>query len=138
MNAIEKRQQKEKELLIEQLRKIPIIQIACEKIGIARATYYRWTKEDKKFSECVQSAIAEGKALINDMAISQLLSAIHDRSLPAILFWLRHNHEDYKDKVEITTNNKTETLTEEQQQLIASALEKGGLLTQEKKEDDHG
>ena len=138
MNAIEKRQQKEKELLIEQLRKIPIIQIACEKNGIARATYYRWMKEDKIFSERAQEAVTEGKALINDMAISQLVSAIRDRSLPAILFWLRHNHEDYKDKVEITTNTKTEILTDEQQKLIASALEKGGLLTQEKKEDGHG
>ena len=138
MSTIKKRQQKEKELLIEQLRKIPIIQIACEKTGVGRATYYRWMKEDRDFFERAQEAITDGKALINDMAISQLLSAIHDRSLPAILFWLRHNHEDYKDKVEITTKNKTETLTEEQQQLIASALEKGGLLTQEKKEDDHG
>ena len=42
---------KDKELILEQLRKTPIVQVACEKTGIARATYYRWRKKDKRFLE---------------------------------------------------------------------------------------
>jgi ACT domain-containing protein len=37
---------KEKDALLEQLKKTPIIQIACEKIGLSRTTYYRWYQAD--------------------------------------------------------------------------------------------
>jgi len=39
--TIEKRQSKNKEQLLEILKKTPIVQIACEKAGVGRATYYR-------------------------------------------------------------------------------------------------
>ena len=58
--AIESRQTKEREVLVEQLRKTPIVQYACEKSNISRATYYRWKAEDKAFCEEAERALQEG------------------------------------------------------------------------------
>ena len=50
--TIRERMKKEKELIIKQLKKTPIVQLACEKTGVGRATYYRWRKVDKRFKRC--------------------------------------------------------------------------------------
>ncbi len=42
--TIELKQDKNKKAIIEKLKQSPIIQIACKKVGIGRATYYRWRK----------------------------------------------------------------------------------------------
>ncbi len=122
MNTI--RQKQQKELIIAQLQKAPIIQIACERLGLARTTYYRWRKQDKIFSQQTDEAIAAGELLINDMAESQLLSAIKDKNLTAIIFWLKHHHNRYATKVEVTAQLKrsSEELTPEQEALVMKAL----------------
>ena len=48
-NTIDVRQQKEKEALIKSLSEMPIIEIACKRAGVGRASYYRWLKEDSEF-----------------------------------------------------------------------------------------
>lgn len=53
------RQSGEKKILVEQLEKTPVVQIACEKSGVGRSTYYRWIKEDSEFSK--ESAAALGR-----------------------------------------------------------------------------
>ena len=40
-----KKSDKAKEALLEQLRKTPILQIACEKVGISRVTLYNKMKK---------------------------------------------------------------------------------------------
>ena len=89
--TVQKRIDSNKELLIEQLKKTPIVQVACEKVGVGRATYYRWRKEDEEFAKLADEAISEGNFLVNDMAESQLMSAIRDKNLTAIIFWLKHH-----------------------------------------------
>lgn len=130
-----------KELLIEQIRKTPIIQVACEKTGIGRATYYRWRKEDESFRDKSDEALAEGIHLINDMAESQLISAIRDKHMTAIIFWLKNRHKDYKTRVEVSTVKEDDgTLTPDQQELLTIALTRGHLLqkdTDEKGGDNH-
>lgn len=130
MNKIKDRQTKEKILLIEQLRKTPIVQIACEKIGIGRATYYRWRKDDIEFAEKADDALLAGSLLVNDMAESQLMSAIKDKNLTAIIFWLKHHHPNYATKVEVTAHLKSqnETLTPEQEALVNKALQLAFLI----------
>lgn len=114
---------KHKTLLLEQLKKTPIVQIACEKAGVARATYYRWRKMSPKFAKETDGAITEGLLLMNDIAESQLLSEIKDRNLPAITFWLKHHHPQYKTRLEVSGEIKTnEPLTGEQKALIKEAL----------------
>ncbi len=135
-NKIQNRQSKEKQILIEQLRKTPIIQIACEKTGVSRATYYRWSQDDKDFKEEAEKAISEGVSLINDMAESQLISSVKDKNFQAIAYWLKHNHPGYSSKIELSGNitTKNETLTPEQEELVKLALQNAGLIGKE--EDD--
>ncbi len=133
MENIIKRQNNKKEALIEEIKKRPIIEAACKKIGIGRATFYRWRKADEKFAEQIDYALNEGKSLINDMAESQLLSAIRDRNLSAIIFWLKNHHGDYKNKVEINGKLKTEQqLTPEQEAIILKALKLSSLTDSRK------
>ncbi|MFA6458258.1 MAG: phBC6A51 family helix-turn-helix protein [Patescibacteria group bacterium] len=129
---IDQRQQKQKELLIEQLKKMPIIQVACEKISVGRATYYRWMKEDADFKEQASEAIEIGVKLMNDFAESQLITAIKNSNLPAITFWLRHRHKAYTQRVEVTTKKEDLELNDEQQKAVEQALEFGGLLKKKK------
>ncbi|MBI3289866.1 hypothetical protein HYZ78_00540 [Candidatus Microgenomates bacterium] len=129
--AIEKRQNKEKGILLEQLKKTPIIQIACEKIGIGRATYYRWRSEDQKFADEAEKSISDGASLVNDMAESQLMSAIRDKNMTAVIFWLKHHHASYATKVEVTAHLKSqnETLTPEQEAIVTRALQLASLIS---------
>ena len=125
---LQDRTQQNRQLMIEQLKKTPVVQIACEKTGVSRSTYYRWREEDPKFAEDADEALAQGVALINDMAESQLLSAIRDRNISAIFYWLNHRHSAYSNKLEITAKVKNEVMTPEQAELIKKALENANLI----------
>lgn len=89
---------KSKELFLEQLKQTPIVEVACKKTSMARATYYHLRKTDKKFAETADLALAEGKMLINDLGESQLISGMKDGNMTAIIFWLKNNHLNYKQK----------------------------------------
>lgn len=125
-----KRMDTNKELLIEQLKKTPVVQVTCEKVGVGRATYYRWHKEDEEFAKLADEAIAEGSLLVNDMAESQLMAAIRDQNLTAIIFWLKHHHPSYATKVEVTARLKhdDEQLTPEQEALVVKALKLAAMV----------
>jgi len=117
-----------KKLIVDQLKKIPIVQIVCEKMGVSRATYYRWRKKYTKFRLETDKAIIEGRLLINDMAESQLITAIKDQKMPAILFWLRSHHKAYANKVEMKADIESKgKLTNEQKVFIREALKKANL-----------
>ena len=121
---VKKRIENEKVLLLEQFKKTPIVQLACEKTGIGRATYYRWKKEDAKFSDTADAAILEGSLLVNDMAESQLLSSIKDKNMTAIIFWLKHHHPAYETRVEIRAafNKSDAKLTARQEEIMRELL----------------
>ncbi len=112
-----------KKLFLENLKKIPIIQVACEKAGVSRATVYRWRDKDKKFRKILDMALSEGEALVNDMSESQLISLIKEKNFSAIRFWLNHRHEKFKERVEVTAKiEKQEELTQEQEAIVREAL----------------
>src|SRR3989338_6455054 len=92
-------------------------------------TFYRWKKEDAEFGKKVDEALLDGRLLVNDLAESQLIGAIKDRSLPAVPYWLRHHHPSYSNRLEVTATVKTESdaLTPEQEALIKRALELSGI-----------
>lgn len=127
--AIEARKAREQALLLEQLKKVPIVSIACEKSGVGRATYYRWKKEDAEFSKAADEALAEGTYLVNDMAESQLLAAIRDNNLGAVMYWLKHRNPNYNNKLEVTARIKqdNDALTPEQEAAITEALKMAAL-----------
>jgi hypothetical protein len=115
---------KQKQTLIEQLKKTPVIQLACEKLGVSRATFYRWRKDDAEFNRATEEAINEGSNFINDIAESQLMNAIKDRNMTAIIFWLKAHHPAYGNRIELSGKLFTqEELTPEQEATIRKALE---------------
>ncbi|MFA6038703.1 MAG: phBC6A51 family helix-turn-helix protein [Candidatus Peribacteraceae bacterium] len=122
--VIDARKAQEQATLLEQLRKLPIVQVVCEKAGVSRATYYRWRKEDPAFASSADEALHDGTALVSDMAESQLLSQIRDGNLGAVMYWLKHRNPNYNNKLEVTARLKHETdqLTPEQEAAITEAL----------------
>lgn len=132
--TIAKRQGKEKQLLLENLKRIPIIEVACNKSNIGRTTFYRWKKDDKEFARLADEALSEGCGLVNDMSENQIISAIKDGNLTACFYWLNHRHAAYGNKVEISTNTiAQEALSPEQQEAVKKALVLTGLAEKESK-----
>ncbi len=116
--------QEQKKIVIEQLKKNPIIQLVAERSGISRATFYRWQKEDADFAKEADEAIKEGPAFVSDIAEGQLLSAIKDKNMTAIIFWLKNRHAAYMTRVEVNASIKqiAEKLTPEQESIVREAL----------------
>ncbi len=121
--TVDSRIKKDKEKFLGILEKNPVIQIAIEHSGISKATFYRW-KEDKEFATKVETALTEGNSLISDIAIAQLISAIKDKNLGAIKFWLEKHHADYANKLQVTAQVEQEfVLSLEQEVLVRNALQ---------------
>lgn len=114
--------EKNKALVLEQLRKTPIVQVVCEKTNISRMTFYRWKKDDKEFAKSVDEAMLDGQFMVNDLAESQLVSAVKDRNLSAIMYWLKHHHPDYATTIEVKHALADENLTPEQEAIVREAL----------------
>jgi ACT domain-containing protein len=126
-----KKSDPKKELLLEQLRKAPIVEAACQKVGISRMTFYRWKQDDAEFAKNVDEAMLGGQLLVNDLAEGQLISAVRERNLQAITYWLRHHHPDYTDTIQIKHSLQDETLTPEQETLVREALRLASLSQSE-------
>ncbi len=129
---------KQKKLVIEQLRKTPIVQVVAEKVGIHRSTIYRWKASDAEFSEAVDEAIDQSISLVNDLAESQLISAIKDKNITAIIYWLKNHHKTYETRIRVTGSLKhsVNRLDDEQNELVMKALTKAGLLIEEEYTND--
>ena len=122
---------------LEELARIPIVQVACEKTGLSRNSVYRWRKEDSVFAKKMDEALAEGVALVNDMSESQLLNLIKEKNWPAISFWLRHRNDNYKNKLEITTKDDPEELTPAQAKVVKQALKLAKITQSESLKNIH-
>lgn len=111
-------------LFLEHLRKVPIIQVAAEKLGISRSTVYRWKEGDAQFTKDLDTALNEGEAYLNDMAESQLLTLMKDKHWPSIKFWLEHRNPKFRNRLDITASLQTpqEELSSEQQEVVREAL----------------
>ena len=122
--TIQKRIKKDQELILQQLKKTPIIETACQKVGVGRSSFYRWKAEDKEFAKAADEALSEGIKLVNDFAESQLLSAIKEGNLTGIMYWLNHRHSAYRNRIELTRGQMEdeESLTPEQEKQIKKAL----------------
>jgi len=130
MKNIQSRTKHNRLLFLEQLNKVPIIQVVCERMEISRSTYYRWRDADKKFALQADKALRSGIALINDLAESQLLNAIKNHNITAVMYWLNHRHSAYSNKIEVTAKNN-ESLSKSQEKLIIKALEHASLIRKE-------
>lgn len=104
-SAIEMRQERQKELFLEHLRRVPIIQLACDKVDVSRVTIYRWRKESDEFSQAVDDAIGEGLNFINDLSEAQVVTLIKERKMSAISLWLKARHSAYKSGAKAVSNS---------------------------------
>ena len=117
--------EKQKKEIVEELRKTPIVQYACQKYNVPRSTFYRWMKSSKKFKKEVKAALTDGCDLINDLAISQLIGKIKNGDNTMIIFWLKCKHPDFLDVRRINhviTERKENPMTPEKKAQIAKAL----------------
>lgn len=121
-SSIEERQIREKELMIEKLREMPIIQVACHKAGVARSTFYRWKCEDPAFSRACDEAMQDGVAFINDLSESQIVALIKKERIPAITIWLKNHHPAYGAKTQASAQSREVMLTPEQEAIVRRAL----------------
>jgi hypothetical protein len=110
MKSIEKRISRNKRELLKHLETMPIVQIACKKEGVGRSTYYRWRKEDPVFCREADKALSQGKALMNDLAESKLLTGVKEQNMTAIIFWLKNNHPNYMSSFNKLNKDQMETL----------------------------
>jgi transposase-like protein len=82
---------------IEELAKSPIVQIACEKLGISRQTYYRWRREDIEFSKLADEALGQGEDLVNDVAESTVIRGVQNRDTSWTKYWLNRRHPNFTE-----------------------------------------
>jgi hypothetical protein len=128
----------DKQLFLEQIRKTPIMQVACEMTGVSRTTVHRWRKADPQFDRALEEAMHEGRNLVTDVAISHLLTAIKAGDLNAVKFWLKNFDENFKTKVEFSGSMRhiRDELTEEEAAMISEALLLLGLPDENIADDD--
>ncbi len=124
--------------LVAQLQDMPIVEVACRRAGVARATYYRWLQKDTEFAEQCRAALEQSTQAVSDIAEAKLISAIQEGNMPAISFWLRHHHKSYRAKLDIqgTIRHQATILTDEQSRLLERALRLGGLINTEGGDDE--
>lgn len=82
--------------VLEYLRETGIVQLACEKAGISRQTFYRWKQEDSIFEKAAQDAIDTGVSRINDIAVSNVVRGISQHDKDYTKYWLNHRHPEFR------------------------------------------
>ena len=129
---------KDQELIVEQLKKIPIVEIACEKLKISRSTYYRW-REDPEFAQAADAAMRDGELFINDLSEAQVVNLIREKNWPAIRFWLTTHHPAYRTRVDISAKVAMAPvkLTPEQEEEIERALKLASLIGEDDDKDSN-
>jgi predicted DNA binding protein len=123
-----KRNNRTKELILDQIRKVPIIELACQKAEVSRMTLLRWKKDDPKFAKDIDEAMNMGKSLISDVAEANLINAIKQGNMRGIIFWLTHQKDEYRNKIELSGSmtHIREELTDDEVEILRQALELAG------------
>ena len=101
------RSAKLKKLLIEELRQKPVVEAACQKVGVSRTAFYDWKRKDPKFAEAVRLALQFGKAFMADIAELQLFNFIKNGDFRAVALYLKTHHTEYGNKLEVEGVIKT-------------------------------
>ena len=133
--TITKRQTKLKQALLEQMKRTPTLEQACQKVGVSRMTVNRWRTKSKRFDGEVEAALREGREFVSDVAETQMFNLIGQGKQEMIKYFLSHNNARYANKLELsgTIATKDEPLTVEQKKLIREAMKLSPLRNK-----DHG
>jgi len=91
-----KNKRSKKASFIKELEDHPLVERACRKVGVSRATYYRWRQEDSVFRMDVEIAQERGRDKLTDFAESKLLELMNNSHYPSIVYWLSRNSKRYR------------------------------------------
>lgn len=91
---------KTKQKLLKEISNYGNVYLSCLKVGVDKATYYRWKQQDKEFRKLANKAEKMGRENINDIAEHSLLKNVKDGNQRAIEYTLSHNSKRYKRKKE--------------------------------------
>jgi len=69
------------------------VSVSCDATGISRQTYYDWLNKDEKF----RNSVKEAKLRMCDDMEQVLIARAVDKDTTALIFWLKKNHDTYKD-----------------------------------------
>lgn len=139
-DSIQARQGKIKDALLEQLKRTPTLETACQKVGVARATVYRWIAASKKFAKDIDEAQREGRLFMSDIAENQLFSLIGEKRIEAIRLYLTTHNPRYGNKLELSGSltAKDGQLSRSQKKLIREALRLSSLNIHGKDQKKNG
>lgn len=87
--------QRIKKQIIEELENVPIPFVVCRKLGVSKATFYRWLGDDIDFKTSIDKATERGRSNINELAESKLIQKLDNGENWAISYWLGNNSERY-------------------------------------------
>ena len=85
-----------KKRLVEILSESPYILYACKKVGIGRATFYRWCAEDEDFHQACLKEIKYGRQDTTDGIEMKVVKKAKDGDFQAQKFYLEHNDDRYR------------------------------------------
>jgi len=97
-----------KAAIVKRLSEVRIVEIACKSVGISRATYYRWLKDDRQFAWDCEDAIRMGTETICDLAESQIVSKIRNGDFKASTYFLEKHHKDYMPRPRSSSGGERE------------------------------
>lgn len=98
LSLVDERISEQKTKILDTLTKLPVIQVAVKRVGISRATFYRWRTEDFEFNNAVVAAIREGSTSINELAQSKLIEEVSHGNMTALIFWLKSRDPLFSDR----------------------------------------
>ncbi len=84
--------------ILEEIEKSGNVYFACTKVGLSRATFYRWKKCDDKFSKSVDRAFHSGRMAMCDVAEHMLMKKVKEGEMKAIVYVLAHNSKIYRPR----------------------------------------
>jgi len=73
------------------------ISIVCSAVGISRQTYYDWLDNDEGFGKLMYEAKMEKC----DEMEQTLYQRGYEKSDTALIYWLKNNHPNYKEKPQL-------------------------------------
>ena len=85
----------DKQKFLDEIENMPIISVACKRVGIAKATIYRWFESDPEFRKKYDKASKRGRLAMVDLGESQLIKLVGQGNLGAIKHLLRYNDRRY-------------------------------------------
>jgi len=87
-----------KQKLLNEIQKFGNVYLSSLKVGVDKATYYRWKQKNKKFKEKADEAERIGRENMCDISEHTLMQNVKEKNQRAIEYVLNHNSERYKQK----------------------------------------